>query len=76
MWLDRSYNWIGNATQETAERPADLGYWIGYMICKAYYDHAPDKKQALYDLLNIKNMKGFYETSRADEWMAERFRKM
>lgn len=32
-------------------RPSDLGYFIGYRIAKAYYDRAPDKKQALRDIV-------------------------
>lgn len=39
--------------------PRDLGYFIGYKICEAYYNKAPDKKQAVYDILNIKNMGQF-----------------
>jgi uncharacterized protein YjaZ len=68
MWLNRYYNWIANASQETPDHPADLGYWVGYMICKAYYENAVDKKQALFDILNIKDYKAFYEKSRADEY--------
>ena len=67
MWLNRRQNWIGNAMQETADRPADLGYWVGYMICKAYYDHAQDKKQAVSEILNIKNCRKFYNQSHAEE---------
>ncbi len=67
MLLNRAYNWIGNAKQETKDKPADLGYWIGYQICKAYYDKSPDKKQAIKDMLNIKNYKDFYEKSGADK---------
>lgn len=65
MYLNRSYNWIANSKQETADKPADLGYWVGYQICKAYYDKSADKKQAIYDMLNIKDFKGFYEKSGA-----------
>jgi hypothetical protein len=65
MYLDRARNWIANSEQETADKPADLGYWVGYQICKAYYDKSPDKKQAIYDMLNIKDYKGFYEKSGA-----------
>lgn len=71
MWLNRSYNWIANSNQETADHPADLGYWIGYMICKAYYENAADKKQAVYDILNIKDYKAFYEKSGAEGYFAK-----
>lgn len=65
MYLNRAKNWIGNGGQETAEKPADLGYWIGYQICKAYYDKSADKNQAIYDMLNVKDYKVFYEKSGA-----------
>jgi len=63
MYLKRGYNWIANSNQETADKPADLGYWVGYQICKGYYDNSTDKKQAIYDMLNIKDYKSFYEKS-------------
>jgi Predicted Zn-dependent protease (DUF2268) len=56
MYLDRAYNWIANSDQETAEKPADLGYWVGYQICKAYYEQAKDRKKAIYAMLHIKNL--------------------
>lgn len=46
-WL---YNGVG-----TAEKPGDLGYWVGYRIAKAYYEKAPDKRLALKTLLDLKN---------------------
>lgn len=63
MWLKREYNWIANSDQETADKPADLGYWVGYEICKGYYKNSSDKKQAIADMLNIKDYKAFYEKS-------------
>lgn len=55
-------NWLyhGDAVKG---RPADLGYWIGYQIAKSYYDQAPDKKQAVYDILHVKDAKEFLEKS-------------
>jgi hypothetical protein len=46
-WL---YNYPG-----TAERPADLGYWIGYRIVKAYYRKAADKRAALREIIELGN---------------------
>jgi hypothetical protein len=66
MWLNRYSNWIGNGSRETAERPADLGYYIGYKICEAYYNKAADKKQATKDILEIKDAKKFWEKSGYD----------
>jgi hypothetical protein len=67
MYLNRESNWIANSKQETAEKPADLGYWVGYQICKAYYDNSSDKKKAINDMLNIKNYKEFYDKSGASK---------
>ncbi|RBQ07820.1 TPR end-of-group domain-containing protein [Pedobacter miscanthi] len=65
MYLNRAKNWIANSDQEAADKPADLGYWVGYQICKSYYDQATDKKQAVADMLNIKNYAAFYGKSGA-----------
>ena len=73
MWLNRRKNWIANSGHETADHPADLGYWVGYMICRSYYDNATDKKQAVYDILNIKDYKSFYEKSKVDDLFAKSF---
>jgi hypothetical protein len=67
MYLKKASNWIANSDQETADKPADLGYWVGYEICKAYYDKSTDKKKAIYDMLNIKDYPGFYKSSEAEK---------
>ncbi|HEX3766560.1 MAG TPA: DUF2268 domain-containing putative Zn-dependent protease, partial [Kofleriaceae bacterium] len=54
-WL---YNGLG-----TPERPGDLGYWVGYRIAKAYYEHAADKHQALRDLFEMKDPDAFLARS-------------
>ena len=69
MYLSRAYNWIANSDQETADKPADLGYWVGYQICKAYYEEAKNKKQAIYDMLHIQDYKKFLEAGKLDEKM-------
>jgi hypothetical protein len=53
-------NWLYNggavaAKGDIIERPADLGYFVGYKICRSYYEKAQDKKQALKDLLQIQD---------------------
>ena len=65
--LNRASNWIANSGQETADKPADLGYWVGYLICKSYYEEATDKKQAVHDILHIKDYRQFLGKSRLDE---------
>ncbi len=69
MFLDRKQNWIANGDQETADKPADLGYWVGYRICKAYYNNAADKKKAVHDMLNIQDYKKFLADSKVEEEM-------
>lgn len=64
MYLDRAYNWIANGDQESADKPADLGYYMGYEICKSYYEQSPDKNQAIYDMLHINDYKAFLEKSK------------
>ncbi len=34
------------------DRPHDLGYTMGYLISKSYYNNQEDKKNAIYELLN------------------------
>ena len=67
MYLDKASNWIANGDQETADKPTDLGYWVGYQICKAYYDNAKDKEQAIYDMLHITDYKKFLKESKIDK---------
>jgi hypothetical protein len=46
-----------------ADRPPDLGYWIGYRIVRSYYDRAKDKRQAVLDILGLTDFEGFLEKS-------------
>jgi len=48
---------------KSVNRPADLGYYIGYEICKAYYDHARDKRTAVHDIINITDADAFLGAS-------------
>jgi hypothetical protein len=52
--------WLYNSTPD---KPGDIGYWVGYRICKAYYQHARDKKQAFSDILGITDPKAFLAKS-------------
>lgn len=47
-------NWLYNGAT-VKDRPADLGYFIGYRIVKAYYDRAPDKAQAVSDIIGMRD---------------------
>ncbi|UYZ57852.1 DUF2268 domain-containing protein [Hymenobacter latericus] len=65
-------NWIANGRQETPEKPCDLGYYVGYKICQAYYNKAADKKKAVADILNIRDAKAFLAASGYEEDLARR----
>ena len=60
---EKSYaGWLyGGAAAK--DRPADLGYYIGYKICDAYYRKARDKAQAIKDILSIKDFAQFLKDS-------------
>jgi hypothetical protein len=42
-------------TSKKDDRPNDLGYWIGYKICEAYFNKQTDKHKAVHDILNIED---------------------
>ena len=62
MYKPEISNWFYNATT-AKDRPADLGYYVGYLITRAYYQNAKDKRQAIHDILNIQDARAFYEAS-------------
>ena len=45
------------------DRPGDLGYWMGYLIAKAYYERARDKAKAIREILTIRDFDRFLEAS-------------
>jgi hypothetical protein len=53
-------DWLYNSTPET---PGDLGYWVGYRIAKAYYQHAADKDAAFREILGLTDAKAFLTAS-------------
>ena len=63
MYKQDISNWFYNATT-AKDRPADLGYYVGYLITQSYYRNAKDKRQAIHDILNIQDARAFYEASR------------
>lgn len=69
MYLDRYSNWIANGDQERPDHPSDLGYYMGYEICKSYYEEMPDKKQAITDIFNISDYNSFLAKSKYAEKM-------
>lgn len=41
----------GNANNQF--KVGDLGYYVGYAICKSYYDRAKDKKKAIKEMIEL-----------------------
>ncbi len=66
MDLNKSENWIANGDQESDTKPADLGYYIGFKICEAYYEEAKDKKAAIAEMLSITDYHDFLNKSKYD----------
>jgi hypothetical protein len=57
----RKWLFQGDAAKD---RPADLGYYMGYKICESYYKQAADKKAALPGILEIKDFNAFLKASK------------
>jgi len=56
--------WLYNGGSVTStSRPADLGYFIGYQITKAYWGAHADKSVALRDILTVTNFPAFLAAS-------------
>lgn len=55
--------WLYNGFDAKRAYPQDLGYYMGYKICEAYYNKAADKKQAVKDILEIQDFKLFLAKS-------------
>jgi hypothetical protein len=65
-WLYNRTDQKPHGSQDSGGRaawPPDLGYWVGYRICKAYYQHAKDKRQAFRAILEISDPKLFVAQS-------------
>jgi hypothetical protein len=54
--------WLYNG-EGSRDWPADLGYWVGYRIAKSYYQHAPDKRRALREIVQATDAKAFLAKS-------------
>jgi hypothetical protein len=52
--------WIDNGT---LTEPGNLGYWVGYRIVKSYYQRAANKREALRDIIAMKDAKAFLRNS-------------
>ena len=63
-------NWFYNS--ETNEHP-DLGYFVGYVISKNYYENSKNKKQAIKHLieLNYEDEKAVFEVLNQSKYYSE-----
>jgi hypothetical protein len=59
-------NWLYNYSI-VKEKPADLGYYIGYKIAEEYYKNAKDKKQAVIDIIEMNDPITFLQISKYDQ---------
>jgi hypothetical protein len=48
--------WLDNSTYD---KQGDLGYWVGYLIVKSYFQHAKNKRQALREIIEMSDPKAF-----------------
>ena len=48
-------HWLYQGDQHPPDVPADLGYYVGWKICEAYYQRAKHKKRAIRELVQIRD---------------------
>jgi hypothetical protein len=60
---ENTSDWLYNGINTKDGIPGDLGYYVGYKICEAYYNKSADKKQAVKEILTIPDFKKFLEQS-------------
>ncbi|NER12846.1 hypothetical protein GWK08_05300 [Leptobacterium flavescens] len=58
-------NWMYNYAS-VKDKPADLGYYIGYKIAEAYYKNAEDKQKAIIDIIEFNDPIEFLQKSKYD----------
>ncbi len=46
-------NWFYNQKSDDPAHVPDLGYYMGYAIARAYYERAPDKRQAVREMIEL-----------------------
>jgi hypothetical protein len=54
--------WLYNGAN-IKDRPGDMGYYVGFKICEAYYRRATDKKEAIRRILSISDSDGLLKDS-------------
>lgn len=51
MFSNNFTNWLYNGSQKNES--ADLGYYVGYEICKSYYNNSTDKSKAIKEIIEL-----------------------
>lgn len=52
MFTRNNDKWVSTGNESGMPAP-DLGYFIGYKICKAYYNKAADKQEAIKEIIEL-----------------------
>lgn len=63
--------WLYDGGGDGSDRPADLGYWMGYRIASAYYARADDKAAAIREMLTIDDHEAFLRVSGVEQEFAQ-----
>jgi hypothetical protein len=66
MFTAAYQRWLYNGGTKT-EAVADLGYFMGYRICKSYYEHASSKSKAIKDIIEL----NYSDTTAVDDFLAK-----
>jgi hypothetical protein len=53
--FDQKKGWLYSKRKVNGEEKSDLGYFVGYQICKSFYNQSKNKKKALEEML-IENL--------------------
>ena len=65
MCEDDLEDWLYNYGR-FKDKPADLGYYIGYVVARNYYAEAKNKEQAIKDLIEFRNAEEILKASKYD----------
>jgi len=67
LWLEFKQQMDGKDSSQwlyqgdkSKDRPANLGYYVGYKICESYYRQAANKAAAIEDILRIQDLSSSY----------------
>lgn len=64
MAKDDKSQWFLN---DNGKYPFSMGYYVGYKICKSYYDNAIDKKSALKKIIEMTDCESILKESKYEE---------